>query len=146
MGISNTELAIFIVVVLALGITAIVMLVVSKKDEKWTCKEGGCERDIDGEYASKSECENKCDVKNTLSGTETTGLNSWYCDSSRSQCLPTQDGPFTTKEACQQYCSNNIPGVSTPYFPQSLILPRPYHWGYPYWRRHHRRRRRRHRD
>lgn len=57
---NKTYIAIAILIILTAFLTYFVF------STKYTCKEGSCEFDINGEFSSKKQCEEKCNIKNKL--------------------------------------------------------------------------------
>ena len=135
---ANTTEIVLITLLVIFIIAIISYLVFQKMNKKWSCTEGKCELDINGEYPSKSDCIASCKEKQSqmMQGSNNK-LNAWAC-TSEYNCVPASQG-YTSKELCEQNCS----APATPeyhYYPQSMYVPVR---GYDYWwprRRFYRRR------
>ena len=135
----NSTLTVVLIVVLLTFFVVIGLymhFVMNKK--KWTCREGGCELDIDGEYDTKKDCLNSCANRSTVAVNEQdqTNMNYWACTKDN-ECVKASQG-YSTREGCEQNCLYS--GYYSNYYPQSLIPAiRPNYWDYrdlwrPYWR------------
>jgi hypothetical protein len=120
----NSTLTVILIVVFLLFITIISLYLHSvMKKKKWTCREGGCELDIDGEYDTKKDCLKSCSSKPSNSSVtlnDNSAMNYWACTKD-GQCVKATQG-YSTKEGCEQNCWYD-------YYPQSLIPAiRPNYW------------------
>lgn len=134
-------IAVTMIAVLSLG-----YLVYNNDHRRWKCTEGSCEQDIDGDYASKSACLDACKKKQAMMRTmfqdseSKSNDNAWACTSNY-ECIPSSEGKFVSKNACESTCKQPTTYYYPSYYPQTLnYYPRrPYYWNYGGY--NHRRRR-----
>jgi uncharacterized protein YegP (UPF0339 family) len=115
-----------LVTILVIGAVIVLVRRTDHGNHRWRCKEGKCEIDINGQYGSKTACQEACN----------SSLNAWACTSDH-QCVKSEQG-YTSKQLCEQNCAppNATVGYpdyypAYPYYPQSLLwYPR-----YRGWRR-----------
>lgn len=141
----SAVIPIVIGVVIIAFIAAIVIIRLNRTPKtNWTCNQNTfrCEKDEDGEYASKDACVKHCkkdgDIQQAMTE-KTQQQNSYNCINCSCQEVSGTQGTYTTPEACQQNCCN-LYNIYNPYYPQSMYSPfwRPF-WDHSYYRpRHHR--------
>jgi hypothetical protein len=114
-------------VLVIISLLAIMFIFYRFLHKKWRCTEGSCEQDIDGDYASKSECLDACKQKQAMMKEEEN--DAWACTNGY-QCIKSEQGDYATEEACQKNCQQPT-NYYTQYYPQSLYYPRrPTYWNY----------------
>lgn len=149
---ASTAVTIIRTVVVVLVILALAYLTWRVTHKKWKCTEGGCETDIDGDYASKSECMEACKQKQAMramvAAHEDDEPDAWACSVSGNnyQCIRSDEGEYTSQEACQKNCS-----APSYYYPQTMLYRPVSLWDHPrrpryWWPRSGRRWRRRNRS
>jgi len=122
-------------------VSALIVIIYQNSKKKWKCVEGKCEPDINGEYTSESNCKNNCKEKPSSTTLENKNIP-WAC-TNEYKCIQSNQGIYTTKEACHSKCNAPDPDpVPTYYYPQSMIpfwrpYRRPYYWPHRKPHRHH---------
>lgn len=130
--ITTLKIVIIIIVSLSALISLGYLLFKITRLKKWKCVEGKCEEDIDGDHELKSDCVQECKQKQST----IKQFNMPYSCTNNYKCVPSPEGKFVSKEACQSSCQDShiyYPNYRPRYYPQSLYYyPRrqPYYWNF----------------
>ena len=129
----NITVALLILIIVILVIILGVVLY-NKFANKWKCTENGCEKDWSGDHPSKEVCASVCSEKPKMiqPPVQQVVKPTGYACTNNYQCVESNNGDYTTMDACTQNCKAPEPNyypTYPAYYPTSLLQWKPRRWG-----------------